>query len=158
MGYGYALREFQVTSTPWSARSTSLTGPPSGPSLRQNMVLVSLQIRTRRRVNPIIEPLSHERPFNKKQSIRGKKQGNRMKTTTHIRAPSRVPQSRDGLTVRSVLKSGLLAFALVFGLRVSGQTTTTATNFSVNMAVPDALPSGLASSKIVATPITYISS
>ena len=80
-----------------------------------------------------------------------------MKTTTHIRAPSRVPQSRDGLTVRSVLKSGLLAFALVFGLRVSGQTTTTATNFSVNMAVPDALPSGLASSKIVATPITYIS-
>ncbi len=80
-----------------------------------------------------------------------------MKTTTHIRAPSPAPQSRGWLTLRTVLKSGLLAFALAIGLRVSGQTTTTTTNFSVNMGVPDAVSSGLASTKTVATPITYIS-
>ncbi len=78
-----------------------------------------------------------------------------MKTTTATNAQS--PAACGWATMTTVLKCGLLALALAFGLGAYGQTITTTTNFSVNTAVPDAVPSGLASTKIVSTPIAYIS-
>src|SRR6266478_22282 len=82
-------------------------------------------------------------------------QGNKMKTTTATNAQS--PAACGWATMTTVLKCGLLALALASGLGAYGQTMTTTTNFSVNAAIPDAVPSGLASAKIVSTPIAYIS-
>src|SRR5438094_5397075 len=56
----------------------------------------------------------------------------------------------------SSLKRSLLAVALGCGLSASAQTITTSTNFPVGLEIPDDAPSGLASSKIVSTPIAYI--
>src|SRR5437899_1929091 len=50
----------------------------------------------------------------------------------------------------------LLALALATGLTASAQTITTLTNFNVGTMIPDASPSGVASAKIVSTPITYL--
>src|SRR5262249_32630832 len=54
------------------------------------------------------------------------------------------------------LRTGLLAIALASGLSASAQTITTSTNFTVGATVPDADASGLASAKIVSTPIASI--
>src|SRR6266567_1999234 len=54
------------------------------------------------------------------------------------------------------IKTGLLALALASGLTASAQTTTTSTNFTVGATIPDYDPSGLASAKIVSTPIAYV--
>src|ERR1044071_1575068 len=80
---------------------------------------------------------------------------NKMKTTQATNAQSSAVYG--WATMTTVLRCGLLALALVLGLGAYGQTTTTTTNFSVNAPIPDALPSGLASSKVVSTPIAYIS-
>jgi subtilisin-like proprotein convertase family protein/phosphoribosylformylglycinamidine (FGAM) synthase-like amidotransferase family enzyme len=69
--------------------------------------------------------------------------------------------SKDGLKMintkqNSSLKCSLLAVALGCGLSAFAQTTTTSTNFPVGLMIPDDAPSGLASSKIVSTPINYI--
>src|SRR6266581_6784315 len=61
------------------------------------------------------------------------------------------------LIKNSSLKGSLLAVALGCGLSASAQTITTSTNFPVGLEIPDNAPSGLASSKIVSTPIAYIS-
>src|SRR6266404_5752668 len=61
------------------------------------------------------------------------------------------------LIKNSTLKCSLLAVALGCGLSASAQTITTSTNFPVGQMVPDDVASGLASSKIVSTPIAYIS-
>src|SRR6266851_9184815 len=79
-----------------------------------------------------------------------------MKTTTTA-TNAQSPAACGWATMTTVLKCGLLALALASGLGAYGQTITTTTNFSVNAAIPDAVPSGLASSKIVSTPIAYIS-
>src|SRR5881397_3570133 len=50
----------------------------------------------------------------------------------------------------------VLSLALAWGLKASAQTTTTTTNFAVAKAIPDANASGLASAKIVSTPIAYV--
>ena len=55
------------------------------------------------------------------------------------------------------VKCSLVTVALVGGLSASAQTTTMSTNFPVGQTIPDAVPSGLASSKMVSTPIAYIS-
>ena len=60
------------------------------------------------------------------------------------------------LIKNSTLKCSLLAVALGCGLSASAQTITTSTNFPVGLEVPDDAPSGLASSKIISTPIAYI--
>ena len=60
------------------------------------------------------------------------------------------------LIKNSSLKGSLLAVALGCGLSASAQTITTSTNFPVGLEIPDDAPSGLASSKIVSTPIAYI--
>src|SRR6266550_1583713 len=54
------------------------------------------------------------------------------------------------------IKSGLLVLTLAFGLSASAQTITTSTNFTVGATVPDADLSGMASAKIVSTPISYV--
>src|SRR5690349_2648115 len=54
------------------------------------------------------------------------------------------------------LKASLLALTLASGLSASAQTTTTSTNFTVGATVPDDDPSGVASAKIVSTPIAYV--
>src|SRR6266403_1375760 len=82
-------------------------------------------------------------------------QGNKMKTTTATNAQS--PAACGWATMTTVLKCGLLALALAFGLGAYGQTITTTTNFSANTAVPDAVPSGFASPQIVSTPLAYSS-
>jgi subtilisin-like proprotein convertase family protein len=58
----------------------------------------------------------------------------------------------------SPIRSGLLALALASGLSASAQTTTTTTNFTVGTTVPDNDVSGLASAKIISTPIAYVTS
>src|SRR5258706_13130180 len=73
---------------------------------------------------------------------RGKKDGSKMINT---------------LIKNSSLKGSLLAVALGCGLSASAQTITTSTNFPVGQMVPDDVSSGLASSKMVSTPIAYIS-
>src|SRR6266478_6079645 len=56
----------------------------------------------------------------------------------------------------SPIKTGLLALTLASGLTASAQTSVTSTNFTVGATIPDYDPSGLASAKIVATPIAYV--
>jgi len=58
--------------------------------------------------------------------------------------------------VLNPLKASLLALTLASGLSASAQTTTTSTNFTVGATVPDDDPSGVASAKIVSTPIAYV--
>src|SRR6516225_7538010 len=55
-----------------------------------------------------------------------------------------------------LLKITLLSLSLGAGLGASAQTTTTTTNFSVGTTILDDNPSGLASSKIISTPITFL--
>src|SRR4051794_16065122 len=62
----------------------------------------------------------------------------------------------QGTATRNPLKAGLLALALASGLAASAQTSTTSTNFTVGAMVPDDDASGLASTKIVSTPIAYV--
>jgi subtilisin-like proprotein convertase family protein len=58
--------------------------------------------------------------------------------------------------VLNPLKASLLALTLASGLSATAQTTTTSTNFTVGVGVPDDDPSGVASAKIISTPIAYI--
>ena len=57
--------------------------------------------------------------------------------------------------MKHIIQTVLLALALATGLTASAQTTTL-TNFPVGMMIPDDSPAGLASAKIVSTPITYL--
>src|SRR5258708_17226831 len=59
-------------------------------------------------------------------------------------------------TIRLMLQTQLLAFALVCGLSASAQTVTTTTNFSPELYIPDASASGLADTRIIQTPVTYV--
>src|SRR5437016_1418647 len=54
------------------------------------------------------------------------------------------------------IRWGLLALALASGLPAPAQTSTTTTNFTVGATVPDDDASGLASTKIISTPIAYV--
>src|SRR5258708_10132249 len=58
--------------------------------------------------------------------------------------------------MKHTTRTVLLAIALASGLSASAQTTTTTTNFLVAAGIPDASPSGLASARIVSTPIAYV--
>ena len=73
-------------------------------------------------------------------------------SNNQIRSPIRYRWA----TLRTLIKSGLVALALLSGLALSAQTIVTSTNFPVGIGVPDNTPSGLASATNVSTPITYI--
>ena len=62
----------------------------------------------------------------------------------------------QGSAILNPIKSGLLVLTLAFALSSSAQTITTSTNFIVGATVPDADLSGMASAKIVSTPISYV--
>src|SRR5882724_6990936 len=63
---------------------------------------------------------------------------------------------QQGGAILNPIKSGLLVLTLAFGLSASAQTITTSTSFTVGATVPDADLSGMASAKIVSTPISYV--
>src|SRR6059036_1584460 len=63
---------------------------------------------------------------------------------------------QTGVVQNPLKASLLLALTLASGLSASAQTTTTSTNFTVEATVPDDDPSGVASAKIVSTPIAYV--
>src|ERR1041384_4121029 len=59
-------------------------------------------------------------------------------------------------TIKLMLQTPLLAFALLCSLAVSAQTVTTTTNFSPGAYIPDASAAGLADTRIINTPITFV--
>src|ERR1041384_3568525 len=77
-----------------------------------------------------------------------------MKATTRNRIQSGAPPG--GASVKRLLKSALLAFALACAATISAQTTITTTNFSVGTTIPDGSASGLVSAKTVSTPVVSI--
>src|SRR6266536_2077218 len=66
-------------------------------------------------------------------------------------SPARQPRVR----LPHLLQSTMAALALTCGFTASAQTVTSTTNFVVDRAIPDGNLSGLASAKIISTPVVY---